>query len=191
MKIQVIAAAALAAVSLSACATATRGTNTDWQVQTTPSGAAVQTSHGHSCPATPCSMRMPRKSQFVATITKPGYKTVQANVINRLSRGGGTGMAGNVLLGGPIGVGVDAVSGAGLDLRPNPLILTLEPGEGTVVLSAEQGEMMSNGAMAADKAAGQQPTRLPLQEPAHLAAGALTPADRRGGARGRAWPRGR
>jgi hypothetical protein len=73
---------------------------------------------------------MPRKSQFTATITKPGYKTVEAHVVNRLSRGGGTGMAGNVLLGGPLGVGVDAVSGAGLDLRPNPLVLTLEPGRG-------------------------------------------------------------
>lgn len=34
-------------------------------------------------------------------------------------------MAGNVLVGGLIGVGVDAASGATKDLRPNPLVLQL------------------------------------------------------------------
>ncbi|MBW3617232.1 MAG: translation initiation factor 2 [Proteobacteria bacterium] len=150
--IKLIAALA-ACASLGACATITRGTSTNWQVQTDPVGASVATSHGYNCPSTPCSIRMPRKSQFTATIAKPGYKTVEANIINRLSRGGGTGMAGNVLLGGPLGVGVDAVSGAALDLRPNPLVITMEPGSGTVALSSEQGEMLSNGAMTANKAA--------------------------------------
>ena len=36
-------------------------------------------------------------------------------------------MAGNVLVGGIIGVGVDAASGAALDLTPNPVVVTLQP----------------------------------------------------------------
>jgi hypothetical protein len=69
---------------------------------------------------------MPRKSEFSVTITKPGYKSYTGNVINKISGSGGAGMAGNVLVGGIIGVGVDASSGAMLDLVPNPLSITLE-----------------------------------------------------------------
>ena len=36
-------------------------------------------------------------------------------------------MAGNVLLGGVIGAGIDVASGAMLNLVPNPLVVTLEP----------------------------------------------------------------
>lgn len=124
-----VLAAALAGLSLCACATVTRGTNTAWEVQTDPSGARVETSHGHQCPSTPCAMKMPRKSQFSATITKPGYKPVTVSVTNKVSGGGGAAMAGNVILGGIIGAGVDASSGAMLDLTPNPAIVKLEKDE--------------------------------------------------------------
>lgn len=120
-------AVAAAAFSLTACATVTRGTNTAWEVKTEPSGAKVETSNGHQCAATPCSMKMPRKSEFTATITKSGYKPATVSVTNKVSGAGGVGMAGNVLVGGLIGVGVDSVSGAMLDLTPNPAVLTLEP----------------------------------------------------------------
>lgn len=126
MKLNAIIAVAAAAVALTACATITRGTNTAWTVETTPSGAAVKTSNGFACDATPCAFKMPRKSQFSVTITKPGYKTITTNVTNKVSGGGGTAMAGNVLVGGVIGAGVDATSGAMLDLVPNPLKVTLE-----------------------------------------------------------------
>lgn len=36
-------------------------------------------------------------------------------------------MAGNVLIGGIIGAGVDLASGAMNDLTPNPLVVRLEP----------------------------------------------------------------
>jgi len=136
--------AAVAACSLlGACATVTRGTSTNFDVNTDPIGAAVSTTHGYSCPATPCSIRMPRKSAFQAMITKPGYKTVNASIGNRVSKGGGAAMAGNLLAGGLIGGGVDASSGAMLDLRPDPLLIKLEPGEGTVVMNQDQAEQAS------------------------------------------------
>ncbi len=115
-----------AALSLGACATITRGTSTDWQVSSTPPGAEVSTSNGFSCKSTPCALKMPRKSEFTATISKPGYKTAQIAVTNTVKTGGGTAMAGNVIFGGLIGAGVDVSSGAMLDLTPNPASVTLE-----------------------------------------------------------------
>ena len=124
--IVLLAGGLLATCSLGACATVTRGTNTAWQVNTTPPGAAVKTSNGFYCESTPCSLKMPRKSEFTATISHPGYKPVDVTVTNHVSNGGGVGMAGNVLLGGVIGAGVDVASGAMLDLTPNPVTLTME-----------------------------------------------------------------
>ena len=40
---------------------------------------------------------------------------------------GAAGFAGNVLLGGLVGMGVDAATGAALDHKPNPVIVTLQP----------------------------------------------------------------
>lgn len=112
--------------SLAACATVTRGANTAWQVSTSPPGASVKTTHGFQCPSTPCSIKMPRKSSFTATVTKDGYKSLDIIVTNKVAGGGGAAMAGNVLVGGLIGAGVDASSGAMLDLTPNPVNVTLE-----------------------------------------------------------------
>lgn len=126
MKVVRFAAVVVAAVSLGACATVTRGTSTAWEVQTTPNGARVETSHGMMCPSTPCSIKMPRKSQFTATITKNGYKPATVAVTNKVSGGGGAAMAGNVLVGGIIGAAVDGSNGSMLDLTPNPMVVTLE-----------------------------------------------------------------
>lgn len=137
-----LATLVLATSTMAACATVTRGTKTTFEVRTSPAGASVQTSTGYSC-TSPCKMKMPRKDAFQAKVSKPGYKTVNATVLNRISTGGGTGMAGNILIGGGIGLGVDALTGAGLDLRPNPLILVLEPGEGVISLSGPDAEAAS------------------------------------------------
>jgi hypothetical protein len=40
---------------------------------------------------------------------------------------GAAGFAGNVLLGGLIGMGVDAATGAAQDHKPNPVIVTMKP----------------------------------------------------------------
>ena len=124
----------VASLGLGGCATITRTEHDAWTVKTTPGSAAVKTSNGFACDATPCTFRMERKAEFDVTITKPGYKTWSGHVIHKVSGGGGAGMAGNVLVGGLIGVAVDANSGAMFDLVPNPLEVTLEkndaPGAG-------------------------------------------------------------
>ena len=124
MKIMLVVAAI--ALPLGACATVTRGANTAWEVTTDPPGAQVTTSNGHQCPSTPCSIKMPRKSEFTAKITKDGYKPAEVSVTNKVATSGGVAMAGNVLIGGLIGAGVDVSTGAMLDLTPNPVHVNLE-----------------------------------------------------------------
>lgn len=121
-----IVTSAAAALALAGCATVTRGTNDVLVVESTPPGAQVTTTNGFAC-ATPCSLKMPRRSEFDVDISKPGYRPLRVHVTNRVSGQGGLGMAGNVLVGGIIGAGVDAGTGAMMDLVPNPIVVALEP----------------------------------------------------------------
>lgn len=123
-----LSVAACAAASLAACATVTRGTNDHFHVESTPTAATVTTSHGFTC-TTPCTMELPRKSEFNVKVALTGYKTFEMQVVNAMSGQGAAGLAGNVLIGGVIGIGVDALTGASLDLKPNPLIVTLAPND--------------------------------------------------------------
>lgn len=115
-----------ALVILSGCATVTRGSKDVLEIKTTPAGAQVQTSNGFSCSSTPCAIKMPRRSEFVVDITRPGCKPMDVNVTHKTADGGAAGVAGNVLVGGIIGLGVDAATGASQDLVPNPVEVTLE-----------------------------------------------------------------
>jgi hypothetical protein len=116
-------------LSVTGCATITRGTHDVFVVETDPIGANVTTTNGYSCTATPCSLKMSRKSEFDVTISKPGYKTWTGHVTNKVAGGGGAAMAGNVLVGGIIGAVVDGNNGSMLDLVPNPLVVKLEHAE--------------------------------------------------------------
>ena len=115
------------AIILDSCATITRGTTEALQIQTQPSGAiAKDLSTGQMC-ETPCVfVESRKKDDFAIKITKEGYKPVEVNVRSVISDAGAAGMAGNVLLGGIIGAGVDAVSGATNKLVPNPINVQLE-----------------------------------------------------------------
>jgi outer membrane lipoprotein SlyB len=115
-----------ASLSLSGCATITRGSEDVLVVETEPSGASVSTTNGFSCKSTPCSLKMPRRSDLVVTIKKPKCKTAQVQVTHKTADAGAAGVAGNVLVGGIIGLAVDAGTGASQDLTPNPVKVTLE-----------------------------------------------------------------
>jgi hypothetical protein len=126
MRLVALGGAAAACVLLSACATITRGTNQDFVVKSEPSEANVKLSTGQTC-VTPCTLRMKRKSRFVVTVSKDGYQTQETEVHGVVKEGGAAGMAGNVIFGGIIGAGVDASNGAMMNLKPNPLTVTLVP----------------------------------------------------------------
>jgi hypothetical protein len=122
---RVMAVCALAGV-VAACASITRGTTNQVQIQSEPSGAEARTSMGHSC-VTPCSLQFSRKDEFVVTISKPGFHALEIPVKTQVGGAGAAGFAGNVLVGGLVGMGVDAATGATLEHFPNPVIGTLEP----------------------------------------------------------------
>jgi len=140
MKSVIGAASATALLlSLGACATVVRGTTTDFKVASTPPGASVTTSTGFSCSPTPCVIRkMIRKEAFDATVTLAGYKPVTRHVQSLVEGGGAAGAVGNVMIGGVIGIAVDASDGAMDDLVPNPLEVTLEPANAPAPTAAAQ-----------------------------------------------------
>ncbi|WP_103119834.1 PEGA domain-containing protein [Methylopila sp. Yamaguchi] len=116
-----------AAASLAGCASITRGSTNQVTVTTEPAGASVRTSMNHSCPSSPCTFTVGRKDEFIVTASKPGYREATMPVKTRIAGSGAAGFAGNVLVGGVIGMGVDAATGATLEHYPNPIVLALQP----------------------------------------------------------------
>lgn len=126
MQLMKLALCATALALLTACATTTRGTKDVLVVDTNPTGARVAVSNG-MVSQSPATFRLPRKGDYVVTIEKEGYEVVRVNVLHKVVAGGSAGMAGNILVGGLIGVAIDASSGAMFDLVPNPIHVTLVP----------------------------------------------------------------
>ncbi len=120
----------LLAGSVAACGTVTRGTKEQIAFDSSPDGARAQTTLGVAC-TTPCTLDIPRKKEFSVTMTKEGYDPQTVKVITRLSGKGAAGVAGNVLVGGIIGAGVDVATGAGLDHSPNPVYVDFKTPENT------------------------------------------------------------
>ena len=115
-----------AALVIGGCATITRGTNSNVGFDSQPSGAEVRLSNGLGC-VTPCSLVVKRNEEFIATFTRPGYVSQQVEVKTKVAGEGAAGFAGNIVAGGIIGMGVDAVTGGALEHTPNPVVVALEP----------------------------------------------------------------
>lgn len=116
-----IAALAGICLSLAGCATITRGTTEQVNFTSEPSGAAMRTSSGLTCPTTPCTLEISRKQAFIATFSMPGYESRDIEVTTDVAGTGAAGFAGNVVLGGVIGMGTDVATGATLNHSPNPV----------------------------------------------------------------------
>lgn len=125
MNLRILACCSYAAVLLAGCATVTRGTTNQVQIRSEPAGAQVTTSLSHSC-TTPCTINVGRKDEFSITMTLQGYRTERVEVGTRVAGAGVAGFAGNVLIGGVVGMGVDAVTGSTLEHYPNPIVVMLQ-----------------------------------------------------------------
>ena len=110
-----------------ACATITRGVHDKLSVLSEPSGANVMLSSGERGVTPTKFVKSRRGDNFTVTVSKPGYIPQTVKVESNASATGATAMAGNVVLGGPIGIGVDATSGAYNSLYPNPVSVHLVP----------------------------------------------------------------
>jgi len=147
-------AVALIAVTpvLTGCATITRGTTEVLVVETDPPGATVEISNGHQC-SSPCTVELKRKHDYHVKIAKAGYEPIETDVKSQIVGAGAAGMAGNVLVGGLIGVGVDAYTGATKGLKPNPLSVNLAPVSGSQAPAALSTTVLTESATVVSLAA--------------------------------------
>ena len=139
-------------LALTGCATITRGTTEVLVVNTDPPGAQVHISDGHDC-MSPCSVELKRKHDYHVKIAKAGYEPIETDVMSQIVGAGAAGMAGNVLIGGLIGIGVDAYSGATKGLKPNPITVSLAPLNGSQAPPALGTAVLTNAAAVASLAA--------------------------------------
>jgi hypothetical protein len=126
--IRLLLAAAIAMPCLG-CASVTRGTTENISISTTPAGATADVS-GLEIPTacvTPCVVQAKRNADITVTINKEGYQPQIIPLTKEIPGSGAAGFAGNILLGGLVGMGVDAATGAAQDHKPNPVIVTLQP----------------------------------------------------------------
>lgn len=120
-------ALALSGLVLAGCGTVTRGTSENVEVYYDPPKTRVTTNIGSICDISPCSLKVSRKKDFVVKAELAGYKPQTVEVKSKTAPGGAAGLAGNVLVGGVIGAGVDLASGAMLSHYPNPVVIEMEP----------------------------------------------------------------
>lgn len=112
------------ALLVAGCASVTRGTTNQVQINSNPPEAQARTSMGHVC-VTPCTLQFGRKDEFTVLISKPGFHSVEIPVRVQIAGAGAAGFAGNVIVGGVVGMVVDASTGATLEHVPNPVTATL------------------------------------------------------------------
>lgn len=120
---------------LSGCATITRGTKEAVKIDVEPKNAIVTTSLGHKCKSQPCEFKISRKEAFTVTAKADGYKEETVHVKTGIGKSGAAGLGGNILLGGLVGIGVDALTKAANEHSPNPVVIRMVPEE----LSEESG----------------------------------------------------
>jgi hypothetical protein len=121
--------AAAIALPCFGCASVTRGTTEDISITSTPPGATAELSgldNPTAC-VTPCVVVAKRSADITVTINKAGYEPQIIPLTKEVPGTGAAGFAGNVLVGGLVGMGVDAYTGAAQDHKPNPVNVTLQP----------------------------------------------------------------
>ena len=113
MIIRLLLAAAIAAPCVG-CASVTRGTTENISISSTPAGATAEVS-GLDIPTacvTPCVVQAKRNADITVTVNKEGYEPQIIPLTKEIPGTGAAGFAGNLLLGGLVGMGVDAATGA-------------------------------------------------------------------------------
>lgn len=171
-----------ATLACAGCATVVRGTKDESKFESEPAGATVTVESissdklgPFSC-KTPCELELKRKREWNVVFTLDGYKPVTGTLKPKVTGGGVASGVGNVVAGGIIGIGVDAGTGANLDLRPNPMRARLAPVDSasdSYILSEEEIDADEKSAKDAAKA---RATTAPVA-PSETAPPEAAPAD--------------
>ncbi len=156
-------ALAAAAFACSGCATVVRGAKDDAKFESEPAGATVTVESISSdklgpfdC-KTPCELELKRKREWNVVFMLDGHKPATGTLKPKVTGGGVASGAGNIIAGGIIGIGVDAGTGANLDLRPNPMKARLAPVDSandSTILSEDQLEAEEKAAESARSTKG-------------------------------------
>ena len=115
----------LSPLMVTSCATVTRGPKEKFTIESTPSKANVELSNGQKG-ITPVTFKIKRRGEITVTVKKDGYKKEIVDVPSKFVGEGGLALAGNALIGGLVGVGVDLATGSCYGHQPNPLHVKLK-----------------------------------------------------------------
>ncbi len=123
---QSMAALAIVAMMTTGCATVVHlGSNEELSVSSEPSGATVVID-GTERGVTPLATKVERKKDHAVVLTKEGFEEAQSRVESHISWW----VAGNIIVGGLVGILVDVMSGGGYTIDPDKVAVTLKPVEG-------------------------------------------------------------
>lgn len=125
-----IVTAASGIVGLSACATIIHSRHQDVGIASEPTGAAVWIDNADKG-KTPVVAKLSRKDTHLVRIELPGYKPFEATLTRKVSGW----VWGNIVFGGLIGLGVDAMSGG---------MYNLSPGQVSAALITQQASVQRN-----------------------------------------------
>jgi hypothetical protein len=128
MRTSIVGCAAGAAMLLAGCNTVTRGVEEVVTITASPASASIRTSMGHSCPQSPCVVKVQRSTEFTAYAQAKGYRPGSMLIAPQLTGQAAPGVIGNAIIpGGSVGFVLDAANGAMLDHAPNPAHIDLVP----------------------------------------------------------------
>lgn len=117
---------------VSGCATIVHlGGNEELNVSSEPAGAKVVID-GSEPGVTPLATKVERKKDHSVVLMKEGFEENQSKVESHISWW----VAGNIILGGLVGILVDVLSGGGYTIEPDAVAVTLKPVEGIAVSPA-------------------------------------------------------
>ena len=111
---------------LSGCATIFKGSDHQLRINSTPAAAKVVVKATNNIVffegTTPASTKVPKKNEYIVTISLSGYKDATVNVLKDGIEGW---FWGNLLCGGVVGIVVDLVTGAINKLSPDEISVSL------------------------------------------------------------------
>jgi hypothetical protein len=137
-----LAVVLVAALAMPACGTLMGGTMQPISVQSNPAGAQIETQPASTTAQTPATLSLERKTAYTLTVTRTGYAKKQIALERQMRTGV---LIADIIL-FPIGVIVDAVTGAWYKLSPSPITIQLEklmseaegPAQITVTIQASE-----------------------------------------------------
>ena len=120
-RLRIVSSLLVVALGLSACATIIHGPKQQVTITSSPTAATV-TVDGKPAGTTPLTTKLTRKDKHVVGINLEGYKPLEM----RLDRDVDGWVWGNILLGGFIGLAVDAITGSMYKIDPDDVTAQLQ-----------------------------------------------------------------